>query len=64
MVNYDFTDKQQPGIEVSALFVPGPFGTDGSSDDGTTHHLERARKTGVNTGHARRDENLVKDASQ
>jgi len=44
-------------VESTALSVPGPFGTDGSSDDGTTHHLERACKTGSNTGRARRGKN-------
>ncbi|KJE75848.1 zinc ribbon domain-containing protein [Ferrimicrobium acidiphilum] len=30
-----------PGlVESTALFVLGPFGTGGSSDDGMTHHLE------------------------
>ena len=67
-----------PGlVESSALFVPRPFGTGGSSDDGMTHHLERACKTGSNTGrawrgendswtseHEVRDENLVKGASK
>ncbi len=66
-----------PGlVESSALFVPGPFGTGGSSDDGLTHHLERACKTRSNAGRAWRgknnsrtsenevrDENLVKGAS-
>ena len=64
-------------VESSALFVPRPFGTGGSSDDGLTHHLERACKTGSNTGrawrgendswtseHEVRDENLVKGASK
>ncbi|EQD43451.1 transposase, IS605 OrfB family, partial [mine drainage metagenome] len=63
-------------VESSALFAPGPFGTDGSSDDGLTHHLERACKTSSNAGRAWRgennsrtsenqvrDENLVKGAS-
>ena len=27
-------------VESTALFVLGPFGTGGSSDDGMTHHLE------------------------
>uniref|UniRef100_UPI0023F3C6AB transposase n=1 Tax=Ferrimicrobium acidiphilum TaxID=121039 RepID=UPI0023F3C6AB len=67
-----------PGlVESSALFVPRPFGTGGSSDDGMTHHLERACKTGSNTGrawrgknnprrneHEVRDENLEKGASK
>ena len=67
-----------PGlVEASALFIPGPFGTGGSSDDGLTHHLERACKTGSNTGRAWRgendswtsenevrDENLVRGASK
>lgn len=44
-------------VESTALSVPRPFGTGGSSDDGTTHHLERARKTSSNTGRARRGEN-------
>ena len=66
-----------PGlVESSALFVLGPFGTGDSSDDGMTHHLERACKTGSNTGRARRgkndsrasehevrDENFLKGAS-
>ncbi|WP_369076389.1 zinc ribbon domain-containing protein [Ferrimicrobium sp.] len=67
-----------PGlVEASALFVPRPLsGTDDSSDDGLTYHLERARKTSSNTGRARRgkndswtsehevrDENLVRGAS-
>ncbi|MHB8190183.1 MAG: RNA-guided endonuclease TnpB family protein, partial [Ferrimicrobium sp.] len=66
-----------PGlVEASALFVPRPFGTGDASDDEVTHHLERARKTGSNIGHAWRgennswasenkvqDENLVKGAS-
>ncbi len=66
-----------PGLaEASALSVPGPFTTGGSSDDGTTHHLERACKTSSNAGRAWRgennsrtsenevrDENLVKGAS-
>ncbi|WP_298343917.1 IS607 family element RNA-guided endonuclease TnpB, partial [Ferrimicrobium sp.] len=63
-----------PGlVEASALFVPRPLsGTDDSSDDGLTYHLERARKTSSNTGRARRGkndswtsehENLVKGAS-
>ncbi len=64
-------------VESSALFVPRPFGTGGSSDDGMTHHLERACKTGSNTGrawrgknnprrneHEVRDENLEKGASK
>ena len=51
-------------------------GTGDSSDDGMTHHLKRACKTGSNTGRARRgknnsrrreqevrDENLLKSAS-
>ena len=66
-----------PGlVESSALFVLGPFATGGSSDHGMTHHLERACKTGSNTGRARRgkinsrpsehevrDENFLKGAS-
>jgi putative transposase len=44
-------------VESTALSVPGPFGTDGSSDDGMTHHLKRERKTSSNTGHARRGKN-------
>ncbi|WP_298340216.1 IS607 family element RNA-guided endonuclease TnpB [Ferrimicrobium sp.] len=67
-----------PGlVETSALFVPRPIsGTGGSSDDEMTYHLERARKTSSNTGHAWRgkndsrtsenrvrDKNLVKGAS-
>ena len=44
-------------VESTALCVPGPFGTDGSSDDGTTHHLERVCKTGSNTGRTRRGRN-------
>ena len=66
-----------PGlVEASALFIPGPFGTGGSSDDGLTHHPERACQTSSNAGRARRgennsrtsenqvrDENLVKGAS-
>ncbi|WP_423782976.1 zinc ribbon domain-containing protein [Ferrimicrobium acidiphilum] len=64
-------------VESSALFVPRPFATGGSSDHGMTHHLERACKTGSNTGRARRgknnprrnehevrDENLEKGASK
>jgi putative transposase len=64
-------------VESTALFVPRPFGTDGSSDDETTHHLKRERKTSSNTGRTRRgkndswtsenevrDENLVKGASK
>ncbi len=64
-------------VESTALFVPRPFGTGGSSDDGMTHHLERACKTGSNTGRAWRgendprtsenevrDKNLVKGASK
>ena len=66
-----------PGlVEASALSVPGPFGTGGSSDDGLTYHLERVCKTSSNAGRAWRgennsrtsenevrDENLVKGAS-
>ncbi len=66
-----------PGlVEASALFVPRPLGTGGSSDGEMTHHPKRARKTSCNTGHAWRgendfwtdqsqvqDENLVKGAS-
>ena len=63
-------------VESTALFVPRPFGTDGSSDDETTHHLKRERKTSSNTGRTRRgkndswtsenevrDENFLKGAS-
>ncbi len=67
----------QISVESSALFVPGPLvGTGDSSDDGKTHHLKRACKTGSNTGRARRgkndsrasehevrDENFLKGAS-
>jgi len=67
-----------PGlVEASALFVPRPFGTGGSSDGDMTHHLERACKSRFNTGPAWRgennswtsenqvqDENLVKGASK
>ncbi len=44
-------------VESTALSVPRPFGTGGSSDDGMTHHLERACKTGSNTGRAWRGKN-------
>ncbi|WP_423783042.1 zinc ribbon domain-containing protein [Ferrimicrobium acidiphilum] len=60
----------------TALPVPRPFGTGGSSDDGLTHHLKRVCKTSSNTGRTRRGkndpraseneargENLVKGAS-
>ena len=64
-------------VESSALFVPGPLvGTGDSSDDGLTHHLERADKSSACAGTAWRgknnsrtsenevrDENLVKGAS-
>ena len=67
-----------PGlVESTALFVLGPFATGDSSDDGMTHHLKRACKTGSNTGRARRgknnsrasehevrDENFLKGASK
>jgi IS605 OrfB family transposase len=72
----DWSDTSRGLVESTALFVPGPFGTGDSSDDGLTHHLERASKSSTNTGHARRgkndsrmsesdirDENLVKGAS-
>ncbi len=36
-------------VETSALSVPRPLGTDGSSNDELTHHIERARKTTCNT---------------
>ena len=66
-----------PGlVESSALFVPGPLATGDSSDDGLTHHLERADKSSACAGNAWRgknnsrtsenevrDENLVKGAS-
>ena len=44
-------------VESTALSVPRPFGTGGSSDDGMTHHLERACKTSSDTGRAWRGEN-------
>jgi transposase len=44
-------------VESTALFVPRPFGTGGSSDDEMTHHLERACKTGSTTGRAWRGKN-------
>ncbi|MHB1902655.1 MAG: IS607 family element RNA-guided endonuclease TnpB, partial [Ferrimicrobium sp.] len=47
-----------PGlVEASALFVPRPFGTGDSSDDGLTHHLERADKSSARAGNAWRGEN-------
>ena len=44
-------------VEASALSVPGPFTTGGSSGNGTTHHLKRACKTSGNAGRAWRGEN-------
>ena len=44
-------------VGASALSVPGPFTTGGSSGDGTTHHLKRACKTSGNAGRAWRGEN-------
>ena len=48
-----------PGlVEASALSVPGPFTTGGSSDDGMTHHLKRACKTSGSAGRAWRGERI------
>ncbi len=45
-------------VESSALFVPGPLvGTGDSSDDGLTHHLERADKSSACAGTARGGKN-------
>ena len=44
-------------VESTALFVPGPFATGDSSDDGLTHHLERADKSSVRAGTAWRGKN-------
>jgi putative transposase len=46
-------------VESTALFVPGSSfdGTGDGSDDGLTHHLERASKSSSHTGLARRGKN-------
>jgi putative transposase len=74
----DWPDTSRGLVEPTALFVPGPpfGGTGDSSDDGLTRRLERADKTSIYTGDARRgkndsrmsesdirDENLAKGAS-
>ena len=48
----------QISVESSALFVPRPLvGTGDSSDDGLTHHLERADKSSACAGNAWRGKN-------
>ncbi len=47
----------QISVESSALFVPGPLATGDSSDDGLTHHLERADKSSACAGTAWRGKN-------
>ena len=44
-------------VESTALFVPGPFDTGDSSDDGLTHHLERADESSACAGNAWRGKN-------
>ncbi|NNN13863.1 MAG: transposase [Acidimicrobiaceae bacterium] len=43
----DRLDTNPGPVEASVLFVPGPFGTDDSSDDGLTHHPQRADQSGA-----------------
>ncbi len=54
----DWSDISCGLVESSALFVPGPLvGTADSSDDGLTHHLERADKSSACAGTARGGKN-------
>ncbi len=47
----------QISVESTVLFVPGPLATGDSSDDGLTHHLERADKSSACAGTARGGKN-------
>ncbi len=51
----DWLDTSCGLVEATAPFVPGPSfgGTGDGSDDGLTHHLERASKSSSHTGVAR-----------
>ena len=54
----DWSDVTRGLVESTALFVPRPLvGTGDSSDDGLTHHLERADKSSACAGNAWRGKN-------